>query len=198
MEYRAVISAVVIAMTFAGYIPYVWDIFRGKTKPHAFTWFTVSLTALVAYALQVLGGAGVGAWPMLVVFLICVVVFVLSLWRGTRNITKLDTLFLCLSLIALYLWLVIEQPIWSILLITASEILGYIPTIRKSWAEPYSETLSLYQISTFRHGLVILALQKINILTAPYPAAWALTNLAIAVILMARRKQVPKPYPVVQ
>lgn len=128
---------------------------------------------------------------MLVVSLVCVLVFVLSLWKGTKDITKSDVIFLVLSLIALFLWLVVKQPILSILLITASEILSYVPTIRKSWKAPYSETLALYEVSAFRHGLAVFAVEKMNLLTALYPAAWALTNIIITVILILRRKAVP-------
>lgn len=192
MDYHLLLSAIVIVLTFAGYGPYVRDIFRGKTEPHAFTWFVVTLSAFISYGLQVYGGAGVGAWPMLVISLICLLVFVLSLWRGTRDIRKSDIVFIGLSLIALFLWLVVKQPILSALLITTSEILSYVPTIRKSWNQPYSETLALYQISAVRHGLAVFALEKINIITAFSPAAWAVTNILITVILTTRRKQVPR------
>ena len=192
MTFHSVLSVIVIILTFLGYIPYIRDILKGLTKPHAFTWFSVSITAFVAYGLQVLGGAGVGAWPMLVIAIIGVTVFILSLWKGTRDIRISDAILLVLSLIALYLWIVVRQPIWSVLLITSSEILAFVPTIRKSWKDPYSETASLYQISIVRHGLSILALEKINILTALYPAAWAITNAAITLILFIRRKDVGK------
>lgn len=190
MELKALVSASVIALTLVGYGPYIWNIINGKTRPHAFTWFPVSITAFVAFGLQVLGGAGVGAWPMLVIAFICVIVFALSLWRGTKDITVSDGVFLLLSLIALYLWLVVQQPVLSLLLITVSETLSFIPTVRKSWKDPYSETLSLYQISMFRHGLSVFALEQMNILTALYPIVWALINVAITLIIVIRRRRV--------
>jgi hypothetical protein len=192
MDYRVLISILVIVLTFVGYGPYIFDIVKGKTRPHAFTWFAVSLTAFVAYALQVTGGAGVGAWPMLIIAGVCVLVFLLSLWRGTKDIKISDAILLVLSLVALFLWIVVKQPILSVLLITAAEILSFVPTIRKSWKDPYSETLSLYEISMVRHGLSILALEHINILTALYPAAWAVTNVVITVILIMRRRVLGK------
>lgn len=188
MDWNTAISLIVIALTFAGYVPYILDIFRKKTTPHAFTWFSVSLTAFLAYALQVEGGAGVGAWAMLFVSIICAFIFLLSFKYGTRDIKKIDIFFLGISIIALYLWLVVDQPILSVVLITLAEVFAYFPTIRKSWSDPHSETLVFYEISTVRHGLVLLAVEKINLLTALYPAAWALTNLVIALILIVRRK----------
>lgn len=192
MEYHVLISSFVVALTFIGYAPYIYDIVKGKTKPHAFTWFVVALTAFVAYGLQVAGGAGVGSWALLSVSGICVLVFLLSLWRGSRDITFSDIVFLILSLVALLLWIVAQEPILSVLLITSAEVLSFFPTIRKSWKDPYSETLSTYQISGFRHGLSIFALQQFNILTVLYPVAWTLTNVAITVILMVRRQQIKK------
>ncbi len=188
MEYKAILSVVVIILTLFAYVPYIVDIFKNKTKQHSFTWFTVSLTAFVAFALQVKGGAGVGAWPMLVIGLICVTVCLLSLWRGTRDIKAIDIFLFVISLVALGLWLVIDQPVLSVILITVSEILAFGPTVRKSWNAPYTETLALYEISAVRHGLAVLAVEQLNILTALYPAAWALTNVAITLILLSRRR----------
>ena len=75
---------------------------------------------------------------------------------------------------------------------TLGEIFGYIPTIRKSWNKPYSETLVFYEITSFRHGFSILALEKLNLLTALYPATWALVNVTIAIILILRRRKIRK------
>lgn len=130
---------------------------------------------------------------MLVVAAICALVFVLSLWRGTKDITKSDAIALAASLVGLALWIFIEQPAWSVIVITFSEILSYAPTIRKSWNQPYSETLALYEISMVRHGLSILTLEQVNLLTALYPAAWASTNLVISAILLLRRRRIAIP-----
>lgn len=191
MEYHALLSGAVILLSFAGYIPYLWSILKGQNKPHLFTWITATLTAGIAWALQVLGGAGIGSWPMLVVTMLCVCVVVLSLWRGTKDITRSDAVCLAASLFALYLWLVVDEPIASVILITIAEVVSYIPTVRKSWNDPYNENLTLYQVSMFRHALAVVALEQINLLTALYPAAWALTNLVIAFILIARRRALP-------
>lgn len=62
--------------------------------------------------------------------------------------------------------------------------------MRKSWRQPYTETFSLYSISAIRHGISILALERINILTVLYPIAWALTSVVITAILILGRRRV--------
>lgn len=197
MDYHALLSGLVIALSLAGYIPYLWSIVQGRNKPHIYTWISGTLTASIAGALQVLGGAGVGSWPMFVVAFLSACIVVLGFWRGTKDITRSDALCLAASLAALYLWLIVDQPLWSVILITIAGVVSYIPTARKSWNNPYYENLTLYQVSTFRHMLAIVALEQINLLTALYPAAWVFVNFSIAALLIVRRKQLPHLNPAV-
>lgn len=192
MEYKAVISAFVVLLVFIAYIPYFRDIFRNKTIPHTFTWLVWTLAVGVTCALQIAGGAGVGAWMTAALALVCFLIFLLSFWKGTKDITKLDVLFLALALTALVLWLFAEQPVLSVILIVATDVFGLAPTVRKSWHDPYSETLVMYQITTFRHALSIFALEQINILTVLYPIVWVAANGAFSALLMYRRKLVPR------
>jgi hypothetical protein len=102
--------------------------------------------------------------------------------------------FLCFrSLLCFYAWLVVKQPVWSVILINTAEVLGFVPTVRKSWNRPYSETLFTYELSIFRQALTLFALQAINILTALTPITWVTVNVVITAILVVRRRQMPRP-----
>lgn len=182
------ISIIGVILTFIGYVPYIRDVLKNKTTPHAFTWFIYTLVGFIALALQIKGGAGVGYWTLLAADIFCLIIFILSLKFGTKDITISDVFFLILAFISLYLWLAINKPVWSVILATTTEILGFAPTIRKSWNNPNSETLFLYQTSALRQLLSIFSLQKINILTALYPFAWAVANGVFSLILVIRRK----------
>lgn len=111
---------------------------------------------------------------------------------GKKDITKLDTVFFILSLVALFLWLVAKQPVLSVILVASTDMLGFVPTIRKSWNKPYSETLFLYELNTIRHGLSLLALEQYNIVTWLYPVSWTIANGLFSVMLIIRRKQISK------
>ena len=62
---KTIISIFGVALTFAGYVPYIFDIVKKKTTPHSFTWFVFSLAGGVASGLQILGGAGIGSWTLI-------------------------------------------------------------------------------------------------------------------------------------
>lgn len=188
---KTIIGFIAVVLTFVGYTPYIRDIFKGTTKPHVFSWFIWIITTAIIYALQVVSGAGPGSWVTLSLVAIMVFIFILSIKNGSKTITRIDIFFLVLALLALPLWLIVKQPTLSITLLTTIDILGFVPTIRKSWNQPHSETLSFYVITTFRHGLSVFALENYNLVTALYPVAWVAANAMFAAILILRRKNLP-------
>ncbi|MFZ2985872.1 MAG: hypothetical protein WA083_04095 [Candidatus Moraniibacteriota bacterium] len=189
LNYKIIISLIAVALSFVGYGIYIRDVLRKKTIPHSFTFFIWGLTSSIIWALQVYGGAGVGAWVTLSVALICIFIFFLSLKYGEKNITLLDIVFLLISLLALILWFFAKMPIWSMILLTAIEFFGFAPTIRKSWNKPQEESLLTWEITAFRHGLSIFALQSFNVLTLLYPVVWVFVNLLFSIFLIVRRRQ---------
>ena len=192
IPFKSVISIVAVILAFAAYIPYFRDTIAGKTTPHIYSWFIWGFLTAIVYALQVTAGAGAGSWVTLSVAVISFLIFFLGLKKGKKDITRSDTVFFILSFIALFLWLLARQPVLSVILAVSIDMLGFIPTIRKSWNNPYSETLSLWGVNAFRHLLSLFALQQYNIVTWLNPAVWVLANGLFSVMLIVRRRQIPQ------
>lgn len=188
MEYRALLSAGAVVLTVFGYAPYIRDVRRGSTVPHPFTWFIAALAGCIELGLQVVGGAGVGALPLFTATSICIVIFFISLKFGTMHIVASDVMFLILSIVSLLLWVMIRQPVYAVILINLVEVLGFVPTMRKAWRNPYSETLLTFEVCALRQAITVLALQNINVLTASTPILCASTNMTIIAILLKRRR----------
>lgn len=189
-EIKNIIGIVAVILVFIGYIPYIRDILKGKTIPHIYSWFLWGFVTSIAFALQISDNAGIGSFVTLAAVLMCVVVIILSfiLHRSKFDITKLDSLFLVLAFISLGTWLIAKQPVFSAVLATTTDLLGFAPTIRKSWNKPHSETLSLYALNTFRFGLAVFALQHYSLITALYPISWCIASGLFALMLIQRRK----------
>lgn len=192
-EVRHIIAVIAIILTFIGYIPYDRDIIKGSTKPHIFSWFVWGLVTLIVFALQVYGGAGVASLVTLCAALMCIGVIFLGIrHRSISDITKTDIIFFLGALISVGVWIFAKQPILSAILATTIDILAFIPTIRKSWHKPYTETLSMTLITTFRFGLVLISLDTYSLLTTLYPVTWLLGNGLFSIMLILRRKAVGK------
>jgi len=191
---KTIIGSIAVILTFIGYIPYTRDIIAGKTKPHLYSWFLWGFVTAIVFALQFNDKAGIGSFVTLAAALMCFVVIFLAIKRRvTSKITNSDKIFLGLAFLTLAIWLIAKQPLLSAILATAIDLLGFAPTVRKSWNEPYSETLSFYYLNTLRFALAAFSLNRYTIITALYPVLWFLANGLFAVILLVRRKQVDQP-----
>lgn len=111
---KEVISSIAVVLTFLAYIPYYRDILNGKSHPHVYSWSLWGLLTVLIVALQIKGGAGPSTWVTAAAGLLCLGVVGLSLKRGKRDITTSDTITAVLSLLAMVFWLVVKQPIVSI------------------------------------------------------------------------------------
>lgn len=187
---KQLIGYIAVFLTFAGYVPYILDTLKGKTKPHVYTWFMWGSITAIAFALQIQGGAGVGALVTLAAAIVCGFVFLLGLRNGNKDIALIDKVCLLLGTLALVLWLFAKQPVLSVIILSMADILGFIPTIRKSWKKPYEETLFSYQMNTFRFILALVALETYTIVTILYPLTWVIANGLFSIFLIVRRKQV--------
>lgn len=192
MDYKEVISLICVIFSVFGYGLYIKDIIIKKTRPHLFTYLIWSIASLVTWALQVYGGAGVGASITLATGIMCVIIFLLSFKYGDKDITFLDIIFLITSIVAIILWVFVRQPVLSIILLVSADVFGFAPTIRKSWNKPFEETLFVWELVTIRGVLSITALERFNVLTLLYPIVWVIVNFIFCVMLIYRRKVLKK------
>lgn len=192
MAIKYFLGSLAVILSFVGYVPYLRDTVKGKTKPHIYSWLLWGFVSLIAFGLQVSKNAGAGSWVTLAVAIVCFVIAAFALKNGKKDITKADTVFFILAWVAVVFWLIAKQPVLSVILISLVDLLGFVPTIRKSWIKPHSETLFTYILNTFRHGISILALQSYSIVTWLFPGTWAVANGLFSVMLILKRKQLDK------
>lgn len=186
---KTTLGLVATSLVVVGYIPYLSDIIKEKTKPHLYSWIVWSLVTFLVFMMQFNASAGSAAFATLASCLMCLTVLAFGiLYKSKVKIFPIDNLFLVLALIALVLWLVAKNPIASTILITIVNFLAFLPTIRKSWFKPFSETIFLYYFNAFRYFLTILAIQRYNLLTSLYIFSCFITTTLFIIMVNWRRK----------
>jgi hypothetical protein len=185
---KQILGLLAVVIAFVGYTPYLRDTIIGKTKPHIFSWFLWSLISFIAFGLQWSKGAGAGSYANFAMGLICSVLFIFSFRNGTKNIKRADIISLILAVIATILWLVVNQPVWSIILVVIIDIFSFTPTFIKSWDRPYEETLSTWFLNIVRQIFILLSIVEINFVTITVPLYALVANIAFFILLITRRK----------
>lgn len=188
---KTIAGTLAIILTFAGYVPYIRDVISGKTKPHVYSWIAWSLVGGIVFALQITNGAGTAALVTLAAQAAALFVIYLTLkHKVASRATVADALFIVFALLSFVLWLVVKQPLLAALLATATDLLSFVPTIRKSWQDPHSETLLFYLFNTLRFALAALAISNYSLVTTLYPVSWLVLNGLFVLMLWWRRKVV--------
>ncbi len=181
----AFLSAVVGVSCF---IPYIRDIFLGKTKPHAYSWLIWVMLQATGVAAMLGGGAGWGALSLAIGAGLCGFVFLLSLRYGTKNITTFDMICFAGALLALGVYWVLRDPLLSVVFVTIIDLVAFLPTFRKTFEEPWTETPSTYFLSGASSTLALGALSSFNVTTSLYLISLIITNWLCAGMIMVRRR----------
>lgn len=187
---KETIAIVAALLAVAGNVPYVVQVIRGKVQPHAYTWFVWSIVSGVVFFGQVAKGAGVGAIPTAASEIFTFIIFALSLRYGFKHTTWVDTAFLIAALLGLIPWVLTKDPTLSVVIVVTIDVLGFIPTLRKGWFEPESETPILYGSNVLRHGLALFSLQAYNIATTLHSIAMITVNSVMTLVLLMRKRRV--------
>jgi hypothetical protein len=193
MELKLVFAVIATVISTASFYPYFRDIFRGMTKPHLYTWLIWTVTTGTATAAIWRGGGGVAVVSPAISVVLTFFVFLLCFRYGTKNITVSDTLILVGALASVFIWWQLKNPLLALIVATGTDLLGYVPTIRKSWFEPWSESILSWVTWIVSIAFSILALEAYNPLTLTFLVPITAANLFLVGICLARRPAVPKP-----
>ena len=188
-ELKMILGIIAVIIGILGYVPYVRDIFRGKTKPHAYTWLTWSILTWIGFYGQVLNNGGAGAWVTGITAILSLFIFILALKWGEKNITFSDKLSLFGAFIAMFLWSFISNPLSALMLVIIIDAFGFFPTFRKSYHKPMEETVITFFVNGLKYVIALFALDSYSLMTYLYPVFLASAQWTLVAMLLVRRMQ---------
>ncbi len=186
---QEIIAFVAVIIGIYAFYPYLRDIFRGKTRPHIFTWGVWGLLMAIGFFAQLSENAGPGAWVTGVFAVLNFIIVILALKYGEKNITRSDWVMLSVALLAIPLWMLTDNPLWSVILISVIDVVAFVPTFRKSWFKPHEETLETFALVSLSFFMSFWALEILNLITTLYPATLLGINIIFIALSLIRRRQ---------
>lgn len=175
LELKLIYAGISSLLTLVAFAPYIWTIYRGQTRPHAFSWIIWGITTFIVFLAQLKSEGGAGAWPTglsaLITFYIAWLAF---LKRGDTEITRSDWGFFIASLVSLPVWYLSSDPFWAVVILTLVDSLAFGPTLRKAYVFPHQENVSFFALFILRNIFGLLALE-----------AWTATNMLFHLVMTA-------------
>ena len=184
---KEIIAIIATVVAIAGNIPYLLDVMRKKIQPHPYTWLVWTVVSGITLFGQIAKGAGVGALPTAAAEIFTVIIFIFSLRYGFKNIIKTDTYFLIAALLGIIPWIITKDPTISVIIVVGIDLIAFIPTLRKTWQHPKSETPILFGANVLRHVLTLFSLQAYNIATMLHSIAMIVTNTMMTLFIILRK-----------
>lgn len=173
-------------------LPYLRDIYRGRTRPQRVSWFVFATLSIVAAVSQFLAGARAGAWLASGSAIGFTLVFVASIRHGVGGTSVRDLLSLAVALTGVVLSVVVERPIVAVAAVIMAEVAAISLTVRKAVRDPDSETASTWLIDALAGAVALLAVTDHSFMSTLYPVhhllvnAWVLGAIVLGRIIESR------------
>lgn len=184
-----IISSLVSAISF---VPYLSAILKRETRPHFFTWLVWSILLTIILAIQIKGNAGPGSWGIAVITITTIIITIYSWFFGERTGSAFDWFTFILSLSAIPVWLLVQDPSAAACVAAFIDLVAFWPTISKSWRDPYSENLVYYIGWLIKYPTAYFALTNVTLANAVYPVLWSFVGVIYVLFLIYRREHLKR------
>ncbi len=186
---KEAIAIIAALLAIAGNVPYLWDVLKRRVQPHAYTWFVWSIVSCIVFFGQIAKGAGIGALPTGASEIFTIIIFLFSLRYGFKHPTTSDKIFLGIALLGLIPWMLTKDPTVSVVIAVGIDLVAFMPTLRKTWRHPETETPLLYSTNVLRHVLALFSLQAYNIATMLHSIVMIIVNTAMTGMILLRPRK---------
>jgi len=174
-----------VVVGVVGILPYLRDTMRGVTQPHRVTWFLWGFIPLVTFLIQIHVGVGIQALMTFTYFATPMAVLVASFaaGRGSWAIAPVDWACGALSLVGLAVYLVTAKGALAIGLLIVADFFAALPTLRKSFSHPESETWTAFLAGFISATLTVATITDWNFATYAFPAYIAVQNFTEVLLI---------------
>jgi hypothetical protein len=207
---KEAMGALAVLIAVIAYAIYVWKSLRGEARPHPLSWLIFGVLTGTGYLIQLDQAAGPGSWVMAITTIVCLLLCVMSFWRGERTFPWYEWAFLAAAIVvfAFYLWsrnpkligavlsgtprdlLIRHAPAISAMLAAFVNVLGFGPTVTKAWVRPQSDSVGIFALNSLKFIPSFFALDSISVATCVFPATLVVANAGVALVIYWRRRQV--------
>ncbi|MGH3731893.1 MAG: hypothetical protein ACRDVC_00700 [Acidimicrobiales bacterium] len=183
---RFVYLAIVLS-GFGGF-SYIRDTLRGVTAPNRVTWSLWGLEGVLAFGVEVQQHVGLASWMTLTLGIVPCAVVAAS-YRNSHAVWKIGTFdIVCgsISLAGLIFWAFVNEPTIALISFVCADQAAGLPTLRKSWLAPTTESPRVFMLGCLNCVITILTLKVWTTAGVLFPGCIAVTDFAMSVLILMR------------
>jgi hypothetical protein len=172
---------------------YIYSIVKGHIKPSAVTWFVWTVVGGLLYMNYKDSGATHTLWAPLVYIVGPFINLVFSLVYAKPEVTGFDMKCLVAALLTMPLRMVMNSPEAAMTMLLVIDFFGALPTIRKVWLNPRSESKWAWALTLPALPFNIAAIDQWSYSNAVYPIYMVIPCATITLLTFVHlEKRLPR------
>ncbi len=177
-----------MGLSLLGALGYIRDTLTGSTTPNRVTWGLWALEGMLAFAVEINQHVGLAAGMTLMLGLGPVLVLAASFraHHGVWRLSRFDVTCGALSLAGIAFWALVDEPTVALVSFVVADQIAALPTLRKAWLAPQSETWFAFAMGALNTGITLLTLHAITTAGALFPGFVMLTDTLIVLLIVTR------------
>lgn len=175
-------------LSLVGAYGYIRDTVRGSTSPNRVTWSLWALEGVLAFVIEVQQHVGPAALMTLMLGLVPVLVLAASFVNANSvwRLGRFDLVCGALSLLGLVYWGVVHQATVALVSFVAADQIAALPTVRKSWLAPESESPRLFFLGAINCALTLMTLHHLTTAGVIFPGCIMIGDVVLATVITTR------------
>jgi hypothetical protein len=187
VTFKDIMGAIAVAIAVVAYAIYAWQSLRGESRPHPLSWLIFGILSGTGYWIQFDEAAGPGSWVMGITAVVCLLLCLMSFWKGERTFPWYEWAFLFAAAVIFLFYLWSREPTVAAVLTAIVNVMGFGPTVTKAWARPYSDSITTFTLNSIKFIPAFFAMDSLSVATCVMPAALVAANAVVALLIYARR-----------
>ena len=174
------------ALSVSGAYSYIRDTLRGQTEPNRVTWALWGIEPLLAFGVMRQDHVGLSSVWTLVIGLIPILVFAASFKnpKGVWRLGRFDIVCGVISVFGLSVWILSDKPTVALISFVAADNMAALPTLRKAFLEPATETAWTFLAGALSAGITLLTLTHWTTAGALFPVCVMAMNTTIWLLIV--------------
>ena len=171
-------------LSFVAFPVYYISVINKKTIPNRATWFILTVVGFLIASSYYSVGAEETIWVAVSYIIGPLIIFILSIKYGEGGWNRFDKSCLFLSGLSIILWFISGSALMTLMINIFIDFLGVLPTIKKSYIRPYTESFAQWLITFFASILNIIAIREWIFSIYIYPLYMLIFNSLIMLPLL--------------
>ncbi|MFH2106571.1 MAG: hypothetical protein ABII22_04870 [Candidatus Micrarchaeota archaeon] len=172
-------------ISLIAFIPYIHSVLKSGKKPNRASWWIWTFAGILLTISHYSLGGHTTIWVPLTIILGPLAVAIISLKYGEGGWTTFDKCCIASVLVSVLVWFILG-PQFTLYINIAIDFLGALPTIRKVYRNPNSESLTAWSLFFIADFINLFAIQVWKLDVIIYPVY--LTLLCVAVVSLILRR----------